>query len=187
MRNAFSEYPKSPQKDILPAGVHIHDTHGKNLTGKDFDELKIYLTRQQNESQLPDPTHPDFIARLESATNNSFAMQYFREAKNTNPDSLITFVRNADGTLIGLCITIVEEKNAKLIGSSLLIGFSWDYQGLGIGTVVLRKHLTKLKKEGVREVSCNTREASKRLVEKSGFPFTADPKQPTLLTVHLKP
>ncbi len=167
----------------LPDTVFIDFKHGRDLIQRDIDEYAQFL---KNERRSVTDFGPHNNLRVDSALNNAFAIQYLQEAKNTYPESVVMIVRKKhDRSIIGSCITLIENQNGTKSGQSSIIGFGWAYQRKGLGTLVLARHINALKAEGVKVFTVNVWEASKRLLDKLHLRYVADPDSSTSLTISL--
>lgn len=116
---------------------------------------------------------PQGVAAPPRSIINDPALQVYVDRFGTQPDDRC-LVAEADGKVIGAVWTRIMNDNGHLDDQtpSLAISLYPEYRGKGIGTILMKKMLDLLQKDGYRQVSLSVQKENAgaiRLYQKTGF------------------
>ena len=113
----MGEQPLIPQTDVAvakerwPSDLHIEQKLGKDVTTDDHNDFRKYIGRERELAIHGDKQSDDYLLKLQSGINNSFAVRYLEESRMKYPQSVVMFVRkNNDNSIVGNCITLIEKQ-----------------------------------------------------------------------------
>lgn len=116
---------------------------------------------------------PKGVAAPPRSIINDPALQVYVDRFGTQPDDRC-LVADADGKVIGAVWTRIMNDYGHLDDQtpSLAISLYPEYRGKGIGTILMKKMLDLLQKDGYRQVSLSVQKENVgaiRLYQKTGF------------------